>query len=68
MSAQKKPPDTLVTVKNWKRVMSDLERLQAAVKSGKRDDVRKAFAASRLSMDVYLESVELPPLGDARYS
>ena len=68
LCAQKKPPDTLVTVKNWKKVMSDLERLQAAVKSGKREDVVRVFAASRLSMDAYLESVELPPLGDARYS
>ena len=59
------PPDKVQTVKDWKKMMADLDKLKAASKP---DQAKDAYAKAKVTMDVYLDSVELPLLGDARYS
>ena len=49
----------------YKKVMKDLEALKAATKP---DKAKEVYAKARVSMNGYLEEVELPPLGDQRYA
>jgi len=62
------PPDKIQQVKVYKKMMKEFESLKSAMKSGKSDPALEAFAATTASFNVYLEGVELPPIGDARYS
>ena len=59
------PPDKIQQVKDYKKLIKDLEALKAA---GKPDSAKAASAKAKASMDVYLDGVELPPLGDQRYA
>ena len=59
------PPDKVQAVKDWKKMMADLDKLKAASKP---EQAKDAYAKVKVTMDVYLESVDLPLLGDARYS
>ena len=59
------PPDKIQQVKDYKKLIKDLEALKAA---GKPDSAKAAYAKAKASMDVYLDGVELPPLGDQRYA
>jgi len=59
------PPDRLQTVKDYKVLMKDLDALKAARKP---DAALAAYAKAKASMDVYLDGVQLPPLGDQRYA
>lgn len=61
------PPDKLQTVKDYKALIKDMDKLKSAMNSGKVADAATAYKASRNTFNVYLEGVELPPLGDARY-
>ena len=49
----------------YKKVMKDLEALKAATKP---DKAKEVYAKARVSMNGYLDEVELPPLGDQRYA
>ena len=49
-------------------VMTDVEALKKAMGGGKPSEASKAYAASTESLNVYLDAVDLPALGDARYS
>lgn len=59
------PPDKVPAVKDWKKMMADLDKLKAASKP---EQAKEAYAKAKATMDVYLDGVELPLLGDARYS
>jgi len=61
------PPDKLQTVKDFKVMMKDLDGLKSAM-GASADEAKRSYAKAKLSMDTYLEGVELPPLGDSRYS
>lgn len=61
------PPDKIQQVKDYKVAMKDLGALRSSMASGAVDDAKKAYSKARASVEVYLEGVELPPLGDARY-
>jgi len=61
------PPDKIPAVKDYKKMMGGVEKLKAAVSSGKAADAAKAYAASTDSLNLYLDAVELPAIGDSRY-
>lgn len=61
----KTPPDKLATVKAYKKMMAEIEKLKAAL--GKPKEAKAAYAAAADKLDVYLELVELPARTDARY-
>ena len=61
------PPDKIQQVKDYKVAMKDLGALRSSMASGAVDDAKTAYSKARASVEVYLEGVELPPLGDARY-
>ena len=58
------PPDKIAAVKAWKAMMKDLDGMKAA----KGDKFAAAATKASTSMNAWLEEVELPPLGDARYA
>ena len=58
------PPDKIAAVKAWKAMMKDLD----GMKSLKGDKFAAAATKASTSMNAWLEEVELPPLGDARYA
>ena len=58
------PPDKIAAVKAWKAMMKDLD----GMKSAKGDKFAAAATKASTSMNAWLEEVELPPLGDARYA
>jgi len=60
------PPDKLQTVKDFKKMIKDLDSLKGAM-GGSADEANTSYAKAKASMDEYLVGVELPPLGDARY-
>ena len=57
------PPDKIQQVKDYKKMMKDLTSLKSAGK----DKVQAAYASASGSMNVWLEGVDLPPLGDKAY-
>ena len=61
------PPDKIAAVKLYKKMMTDVEALGKAMSSGKADKAAKAYAVAKVSMEAYLEEVELPELSDPRY-
>lgn len=62
------PPDKIVAVKLYKKMMTDVEKLGKEMSSGKADRSAKAYAVAKVSMEAYLEEVELPELSDPRYN
>jgi len=62
------PPDKIPAVKEYKKMMADVEALKKAMGGSKPSEASKAYAASTASLNVYLDAVDLPTLGDARYS
>lgn len=60
------PPDKIQAVKEYKKMMKDVDALKQAM-GGKPTEAAKAYAASKLTLCTYLDEVELPPLTDARY-
>ena len=59
------PPDKIQQVKDFKVLLKDLEKLKGA---GKPTEAQGAYAAAKNSMGVFLEGVDLPPLGNERYA
>jgi hypothetical protein len=59
------PPDKIQQVKDHKKLMADLDALKSAKKP---EAAQTAYAKAKETMNVYLDGVELPPLGDARYA
>ena len=57
------PPDKIQAVKDWKKMMGDVDKLKGA--SAK--EAPKAYATATASVNAYLDAVELPALGDKRY-
>ena len=50
-------------------VVRRLERVPEALKAAtKPDKAKEVYAKARVSMNGYLDEVELPPLGDQRYA
>ena len=62
------PPDKIPQVKDYKKFMKDLEKLKEAVGRGKVSDSQSAYASVKESLNVLLDGVELPPVGDQKYS
>lgn len=60
------PPDRLESVKAYKKMLKDLDELKKGM-AGKESEARKAYANVRTSMSLYLEEVEMAPLGDPSY-
>ena len=48
--------------------MKDLDGLKSVMSKGKQSESASAFATARSSLNVLLDGVELPPVGDVRYS
>jgi hypothetical protein len=61
------PPDKIAAVKDHKAMMASADKLKAAMNSGKPTEAAKAYAAATAALNVYLETVELPAIGDPRY-
>jgi len=57
------PPERIEQARRHKALMASLDKLQSASK----DKVGDAYAAAAVSLNAFLEGVELPPLGDDRY-
>ena len=64
----KVPPDKIQQVKDYKKFMKALDTLKDAVERNKVKDVEAAYATTKTTLDVFLEGVELPPVGDAAYA
>lgn len=62
------PPDKIQQVKDYKKLMAEMEKLKEALGSGKSDKAAAAYEKVASLMNVYLEGVELPELGDERYT
>eukprot|EP00962_Isochrysis_galbana_P050826 scaffold22155_cov101-Isochrysis_galbana.AAC.2 len=56
-------PD-LLSVHPPRKLMAEFEKLKGVKKPA---DAAKALASTRAALAEYLDGVELPPLGDARY-
>jgi len=61
------PPDKIPAVKDFKLLMKDMDKLKGAFASGKATAAEAAYSKTSESFNVWLERVELPPLGDAQY-
>ena len=62
------PPDKIPAVKDFKAMMTVVEKLKGAMASGKPTEAAKAYAVATAGVNTYLEAVELPALGDPRYA
>jgi len=57
------PPDKIQQVKDYKALMKEMDKLKS---SGK--DASASYVSTKAAMGVFLEGVELPPLGNERYA
>jgi len=62
------PPDKIQQVKDFKTLLKDVEKLRTAVSGGKKTEMANSLDKTKTSLNVWLEGVELPKLGDARYN
>lgn len=58
------PPDKIAQVKEYKALVKELERL----KSASAKEAAPSYQCAKAAMALFLEGVELPPLGSQRYS
>jgi len=56
------PPDSLPTVKKWKAFAAEMDVLQKALKKKDAKNVKVSYEKGSGLLDLYLESVELPPV------
>ena len=60
------PPERIQQAKDHKKLMKDMKSLASASKEGA-SKAASAYETASASMDVWLEGVELPALGDKAY-
>jgi len=61
------PPDKIQQVKDYKLMMKEMEKLQETLGGSKADKAAAAYEKVSATLNVYLDGVELPALGDERY-
>ena len=61
------PPDRIQQVKDWRKLMVEMDKLKESL-SGKADKAAVAYDAASAAMNVWLDGVELPLMGDERYA
>jgi hypothetical protein len=54
------PPEKIPAVKDYKKMMTDVDKLKAAMATGKAAEAAKAYAASKTSLNAYVT----PPCGE----
>lgn len=55
-------PDSLPTVKKWKAFVAEIEVMMKALKKKDAKGVKASYAKATGLLDIYLESVDLPPV------
>ena len=61
------PPDRIQQVKDWRKLMVEMDKLKESL-SGKADKAAVAYDAASAAINVWLDGVELPLMGDERYA